>query len=70
MCAAAALPAGVRRPLLLTFGTRGDVQPFVPLALEMQARVTSGSSFLPPSLHLRLEPSPAFSLVISRVGLP
>ena len=29
---------GARRPLILTFGTRGDVQPFIPLALEMQAR--------------------------------
>ena len=29
---------GVRRPIILTFGTRGDVQPFLPLALEMQSR--------------------------------
>ena len=26
------------RPVIITFGTRGDVQPFIPLALEMQAR--------------------------------
>ena len=29
---------GVQRPMILTFGTRGDVQPFIPLALEMKAR--------------------------------
>ena len=29
---------GMVRPLILTFGTRGDVQPFIPLALEMQRR--------------------------------
>ena len=27
-----------RRPLILTFGTRGDVQPFIPLAAEMATR--------------------------------
>lgn len=29
---------GVRRPLIISFGTRGDVQPFVPLAAEMVSR--------------------------------
>ena len=29
---------GMVRPLILTFGTRGDVQPFIPLVLEMQRR--------------------------------
>ena len=35
-----ALPSGgnVCRPLILTFGTRGDVQPFIPLATEMVSR--------------------------------
>ena len=35
---AAAVGSGVKRPILLTFGTRGDVQPFIPLAAEMQSR--------------------------------